>query len=494
MRLQNPLTALSAGLVVTFSLACYGGASLDGNDAGSDGWLDHVSPVGSEIDDLVGDGRCDWLGRPYVTVSVERVYTMLYSDHTSDCTTTNQADRKVVWALHPSIGAQPIVDVSGLEDVRLLDTSEGMLLMGEYGDTEHLWRIDHDDLSVLAEETREVRYWGTRTSPSRRWVAAGDNRTSDLDLHLIDPRTLESVRVDDDAVWAEAMWMKAEDVLAAIFFDASLDQARIEMFDFRGADTADALVTSPRLTTFVQGVSPNFFVSYTWIGIDPAGRYAVFPVHGNDSGQSLLIVVDVRDGTSRIVEGVDGPLRFTPDGSTIVGWSIAQPGTLVLVDPVTLETTPVDLPLNGTPEYVMGFGGSQLLVANAMGGEDLVIYDIDADSSIVLPVAASLQTFTTRDEQVWMIESGQLWRIDMDDETADAIDLGWTPRHVVWAPQSDLLFLDDAQAPRVRFMDPDTLGVVHSEVLQPDAQPALDLSVRAVLEREDREITAATRL
>jgi hypothetical protein len=136
----------------------------------------------------------------------------------------------------------------------------------------------------------------------------------------------------------------------------------------------------------------------------------------------------------------------------------------------------------------MGFGGSQLLVANSMGGENLVIYDLDADESVVLPVAASLYTFTTRYEQVWLIEGGSLYRIDMDAETADEVPLAWTPRHVVWTPESDLLYLDDSQAPRVRFVDPDTLDVVHTEILSPGAVPALDVSVQASFERRDHPV------
>ncbi|MEZ4323325.1 MAG: hypothetical protein R3F61_38025 [Myxococcota bacterium] len=478
--------AAPAALTIAFSLACYGGASLDGNEAGSDGWLDHTPPAGAELEATANDGRCDWLGRPYVSVSVERVYTLMYSDHSADCGPLNTADRKVVYSIHPSLGAEPLIDVSGLEDVRLLDTSAGLLLMGETPTQgEHLWTLDHDTLEILAEDVHDVRYWGTRTSPSRRWVAAGDNGVGTLDLHVVDPATLDTLELDDDAVWAEAQWLDHDDRLVSLSFDGTYATARLELWDLRGATSASGFPVEPVLSTLVSGVSPNLLVSYSWIGIDPLDRFAVFPVHGIDAGESMLLVQDVRDGSVRTVAGVDGPLRFTPDGSTIVGWSVASPGTLVLVDPITLDTTTVDLPMDGLPEYVMGFDGNQLLIADAWGGEDLVIYDLDADASVVLPFTASLQTWTTRGNDVYLVDADRLLHVDMDTATAEQVDLPWTPRHVVWAPVGDVLYVDDRMAPRARFLDPETFAVRGSQVLIPDAVPQLDLSEHHDLERDE---------
>jgi len=495
-RITPVLIGLSAVAVLGFSLGCVGGASLDSNEAGNDGWLDYTPPAASEIPALEGDGRCDWLGRPYVSVSTERVYALLNSDLQQDCGSSETIDRKVVYAIHPDVGAQALVDVSGREDVRLLDTSEGLLLMGESSGFEHLWRIDHETLEILDNDAQEVRYWGTRTSPSRRWVAAGDNTGPGLDLHIIDPRSLDGFQLSPDAAWTEAQWLEDEDQVATIAFDGSLNSARLELWDLRGIDDGADLPNAPVYSVQIDEIQPNIFGSYTWIGVDPVGPYVAYPVWDSGTGQPVVLLQDSTDGSTRRVNGVDGPLRFTPDGSTLVGWNINYPGRIELVDVVSLEVRTVDLPMEGMVEFVMGYGGNQLLVADVFGNDELVIYDLDLDESIVLPVVASLEQFAQRQDQVWMVDEERLFEVDLGEGVIEEIDLGWSPRHVVWAPVSDMLYLDDAHAPRARFMDPETLEISWEVVLDPNVVPAIDLSVdRALIIEDSQPVTAlASRL
>jgi hypothetical protein len=79
----------------------------------------------------------------------------------------------------------------------------------------------------------------------------------------------------------------------------------------------------------------------------------------------------------------------------------------------------------------------------------------------VLPEALPLVAFSSRQghDEVWLGYDG-LWREDRADPEAEPSPLGWLPKHVVWMPRSDLLYLDDALSPRMILWDPDTRSTV----------------------------------
>ena len=136
-----------------------------------------------------------------------------------------------------------------------------------------------------------------------------------------------------------------------------------------------------------------------------------------------------------------------------MGWDLDEPSALKLVDTETLEVRTVKVPME-MPEFVVPDEGSELLVSSAWSGGPLVIYDIDHDASVVLPVQGSLTTHTVRGSEVWVVADGL---VDVDLESAEVrrVSLPFTPGHVVWSPGPDLLFVDDATRPEVHFIDPD---------------------------------------
>lgn len=480
MTRQTALLACAFGTQLLFTLACYGGASLNGNDAGSDGWLDHTPAPNIESNDLQGDGRCDWLGRPFVSRSVENAFALLYTDLDSDCGGANVAHRKMVFAIHPDAPPEALIDVSGQEDVRLLDTAAGLLLMGEAEDAtgfdESLWLLDHETLEVLAESSSDLRLWGTRTSPTRQWVMAADN-DDNLQLSILDPRDLSVTSLDDGAVWVEGQWMPHSDRLATIHFD-TMDHARLEVRDF-----SDGLPDAPVFQAEITGYSFNWAFELTWVGISDDERYIAYPVTEAASSTAVVLVLDLQTGEITPIEGISGPVRFTPD-NTLIGWSTVGEGSqVILADSLTQETTEVDLSFH-IPEFVMSPSGSSLLIADAMNEEQMIVYDIDHDTTIVLPFAASLQAYTTRHNAVWMVEDGNLLEIQLETADTRTLDLPNPLRHVVWMPESDLLYADEVHAPTALFLDPVTGDVMASHQVTIGSAPALDLSVARL--REER--------
>ncbi len=460
--------SIAAIPVVVFLFAC-GGATFGTNEAGGDGWLDH-EPPGTEDVDLQGDGFCAWTGRPYVGVTQERAYALLSESSAGDCHELSGQeipDRKTVWGLLPGDTVPELMlDVTGLEDVRLLDTDAGLLLMGQVGDEqESLYVLDHDTLAVTAQREVGAYYWGTRTAPSRRFVAVADNAQPMSPLTLIDPTTLDTAPILDLDGWGEAMWAEQRDLLAAVAWaQDDFSEARLVVWDFsvdgltpreaptRGGRTAD--MPDPILDVVVDSAWPELGMGFTWIAWHPEDETVVFPVTDDDGDQALLLL-DVASGEVRRVEDAAGPASFTPDGSTLVAWDPERDTELVLIDPVTLESERLPLPLEGTPQFFVSHDGNQVVVADAFGEDQLQIVDLDTGASTTLDTRLALADITVREghDEVWAVADG-LWRIDLREAVTEQVDLGWTPDNVVWMPESDLLYLDDAGRPRMVFWDP----------------------------------------
>jgi len=462
--------------VIVSLLACVGGATLGTNEAGGDGWLDHEAP-GTEAEELEGDGRCDWTGNPYVGVTEERAYALLSQSVAGDCAELPDdvvPDRKTVWGMRAGETVpELLLDVTGHDDVRLLDTASGLLLMGQLSDEqEALYVLDHHSLEVTAQREVDARYWGTRTAPSRRYVVVADNAHPQLPLTVIDPDTLTTASVQDIEGWGEAMWAQQRDRLAAITWDDEFEEARLQVWDFTstglvakgepGPGGRTASMPAPMTDVSVDAL-PLFGMGFTWIGWHPDDALVAFPVVDMDGDHELLLL-DVDSGEVRHVPDAAGPVSFTPDGSTLVAWDPQRDTELVLVDPVTLETERFPLTLEGTPSWFVSHDGNQVVVADAFGEDQLQIIDLDTGASTTLDARLPLSTMTVREghDEVWLTHEG-LWRIDLVDAVAEEVPLDWTPEHVVWMPDSDLLYLDDAQRPRMVFWDP-TLGATLTSV------------------------------
>ncbi|MEQ1566892.1 MAG: hypothetical protein ABMA64_14715 [Myxococcota bacterium] len=456
-----------------------GGAAFD-HRAGEDGWLDHEAPPTQETVEVADDGRCVWTGSPFVGVTVERAYTMRYVSEDGDCAdlpASVEADEKTVWGLVPGQTVpELLIDVSGHDDVRLLDTSAGLLLMGEVDGGERLYRVDHTTLELLDQRDVAAQFWGTRTSASRRWVVVADNLDeSRFPLQVIDPLTLEVAEVDPGATWLEAMWMSEREALAGVVVTEA--GSRLALWDFDEQTSLVAGMPAPTIDVDVPGRFPSLLIGPTWIGVDPLDRYVVVPLNGDEEG--YLEILDAATGEVREVPGALGPVAFTPDGSTIVAWDLVDDVTLlVLVDPVTLETRRVELPQPGIPSYFVSYDGNDVVVSSPFGDTELVLVDADTGDFTTLGLALSLGQFTARvgHDELWVADDG-LWRVDLAQATTERMD-GLQPEHVVWMPSADLLFLDDAVAPKMVFWDPNTRETVTEVRLDTAPSATARLSLR----------------
>lgn len=336
-------------------------------------------------------------------------------------------------AIDPDSGAATeVMDVSGTEDRRVLfPADDRMLLLAQQDGQEHMVLFDTDELEPIASRLAPTWYWGTRTSPSGRFLAVADNAADDAPIHIIDLATLEAHLLPQDTDALEAMWNQDQDVLLTVGvtdpFQASAT-TRIRRYDLSGADLAVGLPEAD-LDVSLPGIDWDLAFSFTWITTSPDGRWAVFPMR--DDGQYRLYILDQETGELRSASG-HGPVGFTPDSATIVSYDYEATGEgeeienqtlLRLLDPVTLEARDVRIDI-GLPSFTISHERNEVLVTSALAVDDPVLhYRVDQKKLTAVQGAEAivLHDFVIppgRDE-LWLNSSGGLFRVDL---AADRIE------------------------------------------------------------------------
>lgn len=464
------------------ALSACGGAVWTESSADGDGFLAGDGPA-EETGAQAHDGYCAWIGTFQVSAQPERGYAELQEADVDCADGGSMATRHSLVTLDAR-GQSLRKRIPAYADPRLLFGDDEVVLMGEVDGVEQLTRMDPATLDTLAVADVGARYWGTRTSPSRRFVAVGDNAADVLPIHLIDLSTLATATLDPGTSWAEVQWLNTSDRLVGL-----IAEAWIETDDVGGAVIVSEEGSTPRLALWdlegFEGLTPetaavapapvwevslpDSFVStlfsYSWIGVDPLDRYVAFPLRRAD-GTDAIAVADVADGAVRWVEGVSGPVAFTPDGGAFVGWSTSsdEGASLIVVDTLTLDRQVIPLPTYIIPSYFVSHDGAQVLVASALGEAELSIVDTSTGEVVPLGRPGGLWSFTSRlgHDEVWMTgtapvegASSELWRLDLLRGDVQTVDVGWSPGQVVWFPTSDLLLLDDTARARMVLWDPD---------------------------------------
>jgi hypothetical protein len=396
-------------------------------------------------------------------------------------------------------GARHLADVSDLEDLRMLFPRDQVLLMGERGGQDLLRVLDPSTGAVLRELHTDARYHGTRLSPSGRFVAVADNTSTTAPIHIIDTTTYDIVEIPHDGMWLEAMWANDRDVLVAMVDyqrswgleapDPALARMRFLAWDVEslaaaGFPTIDGVFADPIVDVSADGVTLDGAFSFSWVGIDPDDRSAVFPVRAYrpedpaSEGVSLdpegwhadLLVMDLASGALRRVENAFGPVGFTPDGSTIVSYRyvdvLDDEGMETEVDPqiltidlMTLATEALELPLEGLPSFFVTREGSWVVVAAVGGNEQLVLYDLDAGTPTrVDGEAVDLNEFVTRPghPELWLVDGAALHRLDLMSALLERISLSTAVDRINVLRVRDQLVLGTGRGAKITFYDPST--------------------------------------
>lgn len=460
-----------------------------------------------------GPGRDTYLEDGSIAVDplTETVYVLRRTEVTHDEGGPGERTEvfKHLYAIDPGGGGgapRHVADVSDLEDLRMLFPRDQVLLMGERAGQDLLRVLDPSTGALLREIETDTRYHGTRLSPSGRFVAVADNADPMLPIHLIDTETYDTVVVPHDGVWLEAMWANGGDVLVAMidyeltwgFQEPDPEAARMRFVAWdvaqlaaNGFPTDAGLFADPIFDVTVDGVTRDSAFSFSWVGIDPEDRYAVFPVRshrpedpategpgGHEGWHADLLVVEIATGALRRVDNAFGPVGFTPDGTTIVSYGYVEEvdedgdatldPRLVMVDTMTLEAQALEIPIEGGPSFFVTREGSWVVVASAFGNEQLVLYDVDAGTMTrVSGDPVGLNEFVSRRgvPELWLIDGGALYRLDLMSAALERVTVGGRVDRINVLPMRDELVLGTLDGGTITFFDPEERRTLRAVML-----------------------------
>jgi DNA-binding beta-propeller fold protein YncE len=381
-------------------------------------------------------------------------------------------ESKSLVAVHPDTEtARTVLDLTGRNDARILFPKSGILVMSESGEKDRLDLLDPTTFQPLESASPGVRYHGTRMSPSREHIVVADNTSEHAPLHVIDAATLSREILPHDGDWLEAMWMNGRDtLLAVVFYDMFGTAPRARILSWNVSDVVAAgfardeagFWTKRILDIDVPDTNPDMLFSFTWVGVSPDDRHAVFPVIGKDeigADRHELLVLSTETGEVRKVPDAKGPVGFTPDGSTIVSYTGAESvdQSLLLINADTLEKDVQDVPIDGGITYFVSHEGNYVVVASNWGDQRLALFDVDNGkvTEMVGP-AVGLNEFVSRlgHGELWLVDQQALFRLDLNAGELETVNTSFAPEHINILRGRDWLVLDDARSDQLFFFDP----------------------------------------
>lgn len=409
-----------------------------------------------------------------------------------------EKDGRTLFRAHPDQSeATPVFSRSGHADLRMIFPGNSLLMMEQISeDEEKLSLLDPQSFATLKEVTKPAQYYGTRLSPSGRYLVVADNNADEgSPLHLIDTQTLEHVVIPHDGDWLEAMWLNNRDILvAAVFYEQYEPSARVRILawsfqvdsPFESTTAGGNLWVDPIMDITKEGVSMDWSMSFTWIGISPDDTQLVLPVleRADATGrlEYTLIFADLETGELRTHADARGPVGFTPDGSTVVSYrTVKGQGSgdhvkVVLIDRATHEEQILDLPYESGPQYFVTREGHFLVIAPNFGSQgNLMVYDFDTEKmETVAGPSVNITEFVSRlgENELWLVDDG-LYRFDFLEQQLDAVALDWVPENINILPDRDTLVLDDSLSNRILFFDPVDEKVLREVLLSTEGQPVL---------------------
>lgn len=379
-----------------------------------------------------------------------------------------------------------VEDMAGRNDIRILFPESGIMVMSELNGKDRLQLFDNQSFSEKTSSQLDIRYHGTRMSPSRKWVAVADNTSDKAPIHIINSATLETQVVPHNGEWLEAMWMhNSDELLAIVFYDQntmnpsarilSWAMSSVVMGDFK-PDLMTGYWPAPKLDIALPLTASDFLFSFTWVGISPDDKYAVFPVRksdGKDNFTYQLLVVDTATGNINTIDNAKGPVGFTPDSSTIVSYrDVNTPdGTdqeLLLIDMATLTPDAVSVPLQGGITYFVSHAGNYIVVASTNGAQRLVLHDVDQNKTTQMAgPGIGLNEFVSRTakNELWLVDSQALFKLDMLQAQFETVPTTFAPTHINLLPKKDELVLAGNNDGKLYFFSPDSQQVTAEAAL-----------------------------
>ncbi len=443
-------TRAAVALFVSLSVACTG-ATLGEKNPGADTYLEYGA--------IAVDDRSDTC---FVMQTAQ----------------SDGVESKSLVAVHPDTeAARTVLDLTGRNDARMLFPKSGILVMSESGEKDRLDLLDPATFELLETSSPGVRYHGTRMSPSREHIVVADNTSDHAPLHVIDAATLSREVLPHDGDWLEAMWMNGQDtLLAVVFYDMFGTAPRARILSWNVADVIaggferdEAGVWTKRILDIdVPDTNPDMLFSFTWVGVSPDDRHAVFPVVGKDdlgADRHELLVLSIETGEIRKVPDAKGPVGFTPDGSTIVSYTGAESvdQSLLLIDANTLEKDVQDVPIDGGITYFVSHEGNYVVVASNWGDQRLVLFDVDNGKVTEMAgPGVGLNEFVSRlgHGELWLVDQQALFRIDLNAGELETVPTSFAPEHINILRSRDWLVLDDARSEQLFFFSPEDRSTV----------------------------------
>ncbi|MDI1483306.1 hypothetical protein [Polyangium sp. y55x31] len=427
-------------------------------------------------------GQDTWLGNGAIAVDDRTETCFVLASDTEDAAQPEKILASTLFAIDPDTGlVREAANLTGRDDPRLLFPASGLLVMSEESEKDRLDLYDHETLALKKSVELDIRYHGTRMSPSRKFIGVADNTSDKAPIHVIEADTLDRHVIPHDGEWLEAMFLNKSDTLVAIvFYDQDKPTPRARLLGWSMQELATAgyplgptgLWAAPVFDLEVPGVVGDFSFSFTWVGTSPDDKYIVFPVRKaevqpNDeiAYTNELLVLDAATKELREVPGARGPVGFTPDGSTIVSYGDQDMNgnqELWLVDAATLDVEPEPVTIEGGISYFVSRDGNFIVVASSNGDQQLVLYDVDQDKSTQMAgPGVGLHEFVSRAgrKEMWIVDDQSLFRLDLAAGEIAEVRTDFTPEHVNILPTRDRLVLDDADSNDIVFFDPNDESV-----------------------------------
>ncbi|MDC3962876.1 hypothetical protein [Polyangium jinanense] len=427
-------------------------------------------------------GQDTWLGNGAIAVDDRTETSFVLASDTEDPAQPEKIPASTLFAIDPDTGlVREAANLTGRDDPRLLFPASGLLVMSEESEKDRLDLFDQETLALKKSVELDIRYHGTRMSPSRSFIGVADNTSEKFPIHVIEADTLDRHVIPHDGEWLEAVFLNKSDTLVAIvFYDQGKPTPRARLLGWSMQELAIAgyplgptgFWAAPVFDIEVPGIAWDLSSSFTWIGTSPDDKYIVFPVRKAEVQPDdkivythELLVLDPGTKELREVPGARGPVGFTPDGSTIVSYGDQDMNgnqELWLVDAETLEVDPEPVTIEGGISYFVSRDGNFIVVASSNGEQQLVLYDVDQDRSTQMEgPGVGLEEFVSRvgRKEMWIVDNQSLFRLDLAAGEIAEVETTFTPEHVNILPTRDRLVLDDADSNDIVFFDPNDKSV-----------------------------------